>query len=183
MYTLAIPWLIELSVKFDLWVYPISKGGLVGYIAVTQSSLSGTSSYNWLWKEEQPYQVAAGQNILLVMPAFQGVQAVWGGSGQCLVSFQQGSKQHSQGQGWIMTGNQIPTKSSFSTKIFVRSPLFWQNMYRYVCIWAENDQINNFLSYYGHCWWVESITIVFKIHNSRLFGRNIWQIPRVPTKP
>ena len=56
-------------------------------------------------------------------------------------------------------------------------------MYRYVCIWAENDQINNFLSYYGHCWWVESITIIFKLHNSHLLGQNIWKMPRVPPKP
>ena len=79
-------------------------------------------------------------------------------------------------------GNQVPTKSSYSTEIFGRSPAFWQNMYRYEYNWAEKDQINNFLSYYWHFWWVESIKMVLKVHNSRLLGRNICKRPRVPTK-
>ena len=79
-------------------------------------------------------------------------------------------------------GNQVPTKSSYSTEIFCWSPAFWQNMYRYEYIWAEKDQINNFLSYFWPFWWVKFIKMVLKVHNSRLLGRNIWKILGVPMK-
>ena len=55
-------------------------------------------------------------------------------------------------------------------------------MYIYEYIGPEKDKLNNVLSYYGHFWWVESIKVNLKLHNSRLVGRNIWKRPRVPTK-
>ena len=77
--------------------------------------------------------------------------------------------------GWDNDGeprNQVPTKSSFSTEILYRSTAFWHTMHNFESIWAEKDQINNFLSYYGH-----SCELT-----PRLLGRNIWKRPRVPTK-